>query len=1464
MRNPLPRLTGGDTKALVRLHAGLATVVYIPLLLTKRGWVSADTKTYLYLDPSRLMSRAWSMWDPSVGMGTVTHQNIGYLWPMGPFYWVFEKLGVPDWAAQRFWWGTILFAAGAGAAYLVRTLGWRGPGVTAVTFAYALTPYVLTLVARLSAILLPFAALPWLLAFTIKAVRHKGWRYPALFALTVATCGSVNATALLLVGVAPALWLFHCVWVSKEAPLRTAVRAAVKMGVLTIPASAWWIAGLSVQSSNGINILRYTETAKVVAQTSVSHEVLRGLGYWFFYGSDRLGPWIEPSVAYTQWIPLIFVTYLIPGLGLGGAVVARWRHRAYFVVLVLAGLALAVGAYPWDDEPPFGQFLRKFQESDAGLAMRSLPRAVPLVALGLAVLLGSGVASVVRRRPNLARPAGWGAAALAIVALPALWLGQFVPDNLRRPEEIPPYWRDAAQRLDAGDHDTRVLAIPGSDFASYRWGNTVDPILPGLIDRPSVARELIPYGSPASANLLNAFDLRLQERTGDPDALAAIARLMRAGDVLVVSDLQYERFNTPRPRNLWDFVSRARGLGAAEGFGPGAPNLTVSDVQLDDELLFVTDPSLPDPPEVAVLPVQNPVPIATAQPTDHQLLVAGDGAGLVDAAGAGLIDGTELIRYSATLDEDEISAALDDGAAILLTDSNRKRGERWTTVRHNRGYTETEDGGPLGEDLNDNRLPIFPDETTEQQTVRFRPRHIDAEATSYGNEITYSPEERPILAIDGDPTTAWRTGAFTDARGERLEITLTEPVSTDSIRLMQPVNGPSTRYITKVRLRFDGGDAVDVELSTQSRDEPGQIVTFPKRTFNQVSIEILQDTVGDLPRWSGQSSLGFSEVEIMGADVVPPEEVIRLPTDLLEAAGDESNNHPLAISLTRQRQDPTDPTRDDEERSLIRKFNLHSRRDFSLIGDARLSARVDAFLLDALLGRPHDGSVTWVRAGAQLTGSLQTPAAAFDGDPNTAWTTIRSRPTNQWVEVNTTEPITISNLPLTVVADGLHSVPTEIELWVGGVPIEPRLKLPDIADGDHQNATTTVNVELPQEVTGTSFRIKLTDARERLTNDWNSDRAIAEPAAIAEIDLPAPKVPALSETFDSGCRPDLLSVDGAAVPVEVSGAMADALAGRPLSVRTCDDQPVMLDGGSRTLRSAKGLDTGIDIDQLVLRSNAGGQASTEQETLVQEAAGAGTDSATPAATSAAAAGPAPKVEVVNDDEDHIRLEVTGATRDEPFWLVLGQSYNMGWSASVNGSTLAPPDLVDGFANGWLVVPTDESFVVDLRFTPQKRVTAALWFSGVAVLICLALVVRRPRLALVAPSAMPEPYSPVLAFRYHGALPSRRTAYIVGATLGIGSFILAGPLVGLVVGVAAGLGTRHEKFRRWLLLVSPFALGIAMAYVLYEQILHQPEASFEWPIELSEPHPAGWLAVLMLAADVVVGRIWQSRSTEITD
>ena len=163
----------------------LAALSYIPPLLTAPGKVAADTKQYLYLDPTRLLERAPSMWDPNIGLGTVTHQNIGYLFPMGPYYWVMENVGFPSWIAQRIWLGSIVFFAGLGVLYLLRTIDMRGPGAVVAALAYMLSPYSLHYAARISVILLPWAALGWLLALMVRALRKGGWRYPAAFAIVV-------------------------------------------------------------------------------------------------------------------------------------------------------------------------------------------------------------------------------------------------------------------------------------------------------------------------------------------------------------------------------------------------------------------------------------------------------------------------------------------------------------------------------------------------------------------------------------------------------------------------------------------------------------------------------------------------------------------------------------------------------------------------------------------------------------------------------------------------------------------------------------------------------------------------------------------------------------------------------------------------------------------------------------------------------------------------------------------------------------------------------------------------------------------------------------------------------------------------------------------------------------------------------------------------------------------------------
>ena len=504
----------------------LAFVSYVPLLLTRPGQVGADTKTYLYLDPGRLLSRAPYMWDPNIGFGTVTHQNIGYLWPMGPYYFVMDTIGLPDWVAQRIWLGSIILLAGLGVRFMLKELRWRSSGATVAAFAYALSPYLVDYGARISVILLPFAGLPWLIGLAARALRRDDWRTPAIFALVTLTVGGVNATSLLLVMVAPMVWFLHATFVEREVTFRRALVTALRITVLTAITSIWWVVGLMIQGAHGIPILRYTETYETVANAALAPELLRGLGYWFFYGTDGLGAWTESSRAFIESPSLLVLSYLLPFLAVIAALLTRFRHRVFFATIVLIGLVIGVGSHPWDSPSPYGAVFKAFSTSDLGLSFRSTPRAVPLIALGLAVFLGAGIGALSRWHPAWHRPAAAVLLVMICVNQLPLFRGQMVDRNLQRDEDVPGYWKEAGATLDAGDRSTRVLELPGIDFASYRWGNTVDPITPGLTDREYVARELIPYGSPPSANLLNDVDMPFQSGRVEPFAIAPLARLM--------------------------------------------------------------------------------------------------------------------------------------------------------------------------------------------------------------------------------------------------------------------------------------------------------------------------------------------------------------------------------------------------------------------------------------------------------------------------------------------------------------------------------------------------------------------------------------------------------------------------------------------------------------------------------------------------------------------------------------------------------------------------------------------------------------------------------------------------------------------------------------------------------------------------------------------------------------------------
>ncbi|MEQ8841449.1 MAG: alpha-(1-_3)-arabinofuranosyltransferase family protein [Acidimicrobiales bacterium] len=1432
---------GNEFGALIRrwwvvLVAALAA--YVPVVLSSPGVVGADTKTYLYLDPGGVLRDAASLWDSDVALGTVTHQNIGYLWPMGPFYWVFDTLGSPDWFAQRLWLGTLLFAAGAGVHFLLKTLDWQGRGMLVAVLAYELSPYLLDYSARISAVLLPWAGLPWMIALTIRAARSQTWRHPAAFALVVLTVGSVNATSLILVGLAPVAWLVHARLAERSLSTREAVAAALRIGVLSLGVSIWWIAGLVLQGGYSLPVTRYTETYQTVASSSTAPEVFRGLGYWFFYGNDKFGQWIEPSIEYTQGVWLLFISFGLVVLSLFGAALVRWRHRSYFVLLIVLAGFIAIGGHPFDAPSPLGSIFKDFTATDAGLALRSTPRALPMLVLATAVLLGALVNAVDGRWPTFAR--GFSALVLIAVVLnnPAMWRIRMIEEHLQRDEDLPEYWLDAIDSLNGNGNDGRVMEVPGSDFASYRWGNTVDPITPAFLDRGYVARELVPFGSPESADLLTAFDRRFQEDSVDLDSIVPVAQLMSVDDLVHRADLTYERFRTPRPAPTADLLDRAPGLDLGAGFGPVGANIAGPEQTLLDEVHLATDPSLREPAAVETYGVPEALDIVRTRPLVGSLVVVGDGAGLVDTAGAGLLDPQRPIWFGADLAADEALRVdvLESPATIVVTDTNKRRARRWGTLRENLGYTERPGESPLVDDPTDNRLEIFPDlaaagvDPDDARTVSRQDGPFDLRASNYGNPVTYTNDDRPALAIDGDDDTAWVVGAFSEARGEWLEFVYDEPTTITRITLLQPQTD-SNRQITEVTVRADGQELAVVALGPASWSAPGQMVALPAHDPALVyEIELTDLSLPPQPSYGGVSPVGFAEV-VMG-DAAPVEEYLRLPVAFTDRVGDDLDRHELAVVVTRERSNPQEPVREDPEAEMRRVVELPSERQFTIEGSARVSAAVPEAAVDGLIGR----EVTTGGIGAQasssgpLPGDLRSIASfAFDGDPSSAWTGRFGPQADQWVGIELEEPFAFESVAVDVVVDALHSVPTEFDVVVDGVSVGV---VPSGLVQADQPRGSVQRVELPVAGRGSRLEIRVRAVDERVTQDWYANYFVAMPVSIAEVQLDGVAFFGAPDAVDTGCVP-LLTIDGAVVDVAVAGSADDALERRELAVTGCTE--LATDGGLVMATSSRPF--GLDLDQLVFRSPAPQEIPT------------------------VAPGP---VDVRSSDDTHYSLTVPAA--DEDRFLVLGQSHNLGWEATVDGTSLGEPVLIDGFANGWRL-PAGPAVEVDLDWTPQRLVGWSLWLSAVAVLVVLALALRRGgRGAPPLAERGDGPEQPTLRSLPLIDRPRRRppaSARVV-ATAG---FVVAGfswlnlprlPGLAVVVGFVVALMLRHRL--GWLrpATMAAVVLGFTSVAIMVAQKRFRYPPDFGWPQQFADLHVWGVVALLLLAADYVVSLVRPER------
>ena len=249
------------------------------------------------------------------------------------------------------------------------------------------------------------------------------------------------------------------------------------MAGLTLLTQLWWLVALSVGGKYGLPILQVTETVRETASATSAIEVFRGLGYLVLLRRRQSGAVLRGLAHRLHAVTrVIAVSFAVPLACVLGGWWSRFRERAFFVGLTVARLAHV------DDRvrragPIADRLGVRVDESPlrAVLSLRNTQRAAACSSCS------ASPASAPRRSPRCCAATRVSGLSPALVArrraarvLVAVERGPDRRPRDERPEAIPQPWIDAAHYLDRVGG--RAMLVPGIDFATYRWGNTLDPV----------------------------------------------------------------------------------------------------------------------------------------------------------------------------------------------------------------------------------------------------------------------------------------------------------------------------------------------------------------------------------------------------------------------------------------------------------------------------------------------------------------------------------------------------------------------------------------------------------------------------------------------------------------------------------------------------------------------------------------------------------------------------------------------------------------------------------------------------------------------------------------------------------------------------------------------------------------------------------------------------------------------------
>lgn len=1258
-----------------RVHQLVLVVgAFLACVSSYPGRIPADTKLYLYTNPSRLISDSIWSWDGRNFGGWVPHQNVGYLWPSGPFFAFFDALSVPDWFAHRMWITSLFCIAGVGSYRLGRLIGLSGSAAFLVGISYQFSPYVLPYISRTSALLIPWSLLPWLIMVSMRYSKSLRIGDLALFSFLVASSGGLNATALIMIAPAPLIWMIH-LHRSGVIPRRHVISASWHLGVVSILVSTWWLAGLFVQGRYGADVLAYSEALVSTSATSSAPEVLRGLGYWLFYDRGPVAPLTSASWTYQASVASIVVGGSLVVISLIGLRrIAAWRKP--IATMLLVGAVLAIGAHPFTDSSLLFRPLADNPTSTLSLALRSSTRAVPLVVLALALGIG-GLWNTRRRSHGSIRPRiAYSALVLLLLAnFPAALNGDIVDRVLTRPEELRPPWIDAGEfldeRFDSG-YTGSVLLLPGIESAAYRWGYPVDPILPGITRKPLLTRDWLPLGSPPLMDLLYALDDSFQNGTADPDSIAPIARLLGADTVMFVGSHQYERFGTVTPARAYDvFDPVPQGLSFLAAFGDPFEN--VAPVPSGSPPRWSEDIAAHPPielPEITLFSVD--VASSPARLFRDFDLVAGDGTGLVDLASSSLLTGDELLISEGSLDDATLSSWVRGASRFIITDSNRRRAHHWRGSQNVWGATEPSVGILSVRDNFDSRLPVDPEASDESYSF-IEESSVEAIATAYGAELEYHPEFRPRMAVDGDPETAWRIDPDRSAVGHILTLMSTEPLST--LRLVQPVSpGPGT-WINQVSIRVDSGPWKTYRLDESSHASPGQSVELPTEG---TTIAIRIDETDSVLRGS---SFGLGFAEILDSSFVGPE-VVHLPSRL-----QPPDDIPTLYSLNRLRSDPFDRFRLDPERSMIRRLPLPmSVTDFE--AEVRINPLAPDLTVTRALGIDSGYADQRLHGGIRWWGP-----SAFDGDVTTSWRPSVSQSNSETfgtLHRAVTEPIAWIEFEQSSVSPSSRITQVLLTVFDRGQSVQSKSLDLTRAENVHRFALPLIE--------GDAISVTVTGIDSEDVFDETSGRVVAAPLALSELRSNGWANEPLPDRFDTGCRTDLAFIDSVPVPVRLRGSLGSAVRGDPVDVTVCGNlPPVVQDSLFQTI---PGSQSGWDFDRVNLIGS--------EQTFPRSS---------------------PVGLMVDADRSEFRTRVPAC--DMPCLVEMPFGFSEGWRGTVSGFSLGSPNRSAAGRSLWSI---ENASGGDFSATwmPQRWMWIGLAVSLTTLVTLSGFALRERRLSRRSP------------------------------------------------------------------------------------------------------------------------------------